>query len=70
MYYRLHGSPRKYWSIYEPERLKRWAEELGALRRGTLVWCVFDNTAAGGAAGNALQLLAMLGGRTTPRTGR
>jgi len=70
VYYRLHGSPRKYWSIYERERLKRWAQELAALPRATLVWCVFDNTAAGGAAGNALQLLAMLGGRTAPRAGR
>lgn len=57
VYYRLHGSPRKYWSIYEVERVARWAQALRALPRGTLAWCVFDNTAGGGAAGNALQML-------------
>ncbi len=59
-YYRLHGSPHKYWSIYEPERLKRWAQALAASPRGTLTWCVFDNTAAGGALGNALETLKLL----------
>lgn len=57
VYYRLHGSPRKYWSVYEPERVAQWTRELAALPRSTRAWCVFDNTAAGGAAGNALQML-------------
>ncbi|MEO6187044.1 MAG: DUF72 domain-containing protein [Steroidobacteraceae bacterium] len=61
-YYRLHGSPRKYWSVYEPARLKHWAQALQALPRRTLAWCVFDNTASSGAAANALQMLALLGG--------
>lgn len=60
-YYRLHGSPRKYWSIYEPQRVADWARGLRALPRSTRAWCVFDNTAASGAAGNALQMLQALG---------
>lgn len=62
VYYRLHGSPRKYWSIYERPRVDAWTRELQALRRGTLAWCVFDNTASGGAAGNALQMREMVHG--------
>ncbi|MEO8307422.1 MAG: DUF72 domain-containing protein [Pseudomonadota bacterium] len=57
VYYRLHGSPRKYWSTYERKRLAQWARELKALPRGTTAWCVFDNTASSGATGNALQML-------------
>jgi uncharacterized protein YecE (DUF72 family) len=64
VYYRLHGSPRKYWSIYELERVAQWAHTLKAVPRGVLAWCVFDNTAGGGAACNALQMLKMLGGES------
>ena len=60
VYYRLHGSPRKYWSIYEPDRIAEWTHALARLPRATRAWCVFDNTAASGAAGNALQLQAGL----------
>lgn len=60
VYYRLHGSPRKYWSIYDTERVAQWSAALAALPRGTPAWCVFDNTASGGAAGNALQMRKML----------
>jgi len=59
VYYRLHGSPRKYWSVYEPDRVALWAQAFKGLPRGTLSWCVFDNTAGGGAAANALQMLGM-----------
>lgn len=70
VYYRLHGSPRKYWSIYEPLRLAQWAQALETAPRGTLAWCVFDNTASSGAAANALQLLDMLARRrSTTRRG-
>lgn len=65
VYYRLHGSPRKYWSIYELERVAQWAQALRGLPRGTPAWCVFDNTAGGGAAGNALQMLDMIAGEST-----
>jgi uncharacterized protein YecE (DUF72 family) len=56
-YYRLHGSPRMYWSIYDARRLGRWTQEVLALPRKTRIWCVFDNTAAGGATANALGML-------------
>lgn len=55
-YYRLHGSPRMYWSVYDRRSLARWTVQLRAHPRGTPVWCIFDNTAAGGATANALQV--------------
>lgn len=60
VYYRLHGSPRKYWSVYGKKQMAGWAQAVQGWPRGTPVWCVFDNTAAGGAAGNALQMLEHL----------
>lgn len=57
-YWRLHGSPRVYWSSYGAEFL---ADLENALRRtGAPAWCVFDNTASGAAAANALELSARL----------
>ena len=55
-YYRLHGSPSRYWSVYPPERVERWVEEVRKLPPDTDAWCVFDNTAGGGAIVNALQM--------------
>ena len=60
VYYRLHGSPRKYWSVYEQARLAQWARDLKQLPRSTQAWCVFDNTAASGALPNALQVQQLL----------
>jgi uncharacterized protein YecE (DUF72 family) len=59
-YWRLHGSPRKYWSVYESERLRSWAVEMLALPRPTEAWCIFDNTAGGGAVRNALDFAALV----------
>ncbi|MEP7314659.1 MAG: DUF72 domain-containing protein [Pseudomonadota bacterium] len=56
VYYRLHGSPRRYWSVYTAAQVKGLAQVLVKLPRTTDAWCVFDNTASGGAALNALQL--------------
>jgi uncharacterized protein YecE (DUF72 family) len=67
-YYRLHGSPRKYWSRYEPQQIRRWAEEMASLSRVTRVWCIFDNTASGAALANAMELGAMLGTDAPRRT--
>src|SRR3954471_13572498 len=54
-YFRLHGSPRIYYSAYEPERLSAMAERLtGAAGAGVRSWCIFDNTAAFAATANAL----------------
>ncbi len=54
-YYRLHGSPRKYFSAYEEESIRRLASALS--EAAGEVWCMFDNTAGGAAAGDALNLL-------------
>ncbi len=58
-YFRLHGSPRMYWSVYDQAQLRHWMRQLTQASRRSTTWCVFDNTASGGAAVNALQLLAM-----------
>jgi uncharacterized protein YecE (DUF72 family) len=50
-YWRLHGSPKIYYSDYDAAALKGLARKLGA---GD--WCIFDNTAAFAALGNALTL--------------
>lgn len=60
-YYRLHGSPRRYYSAYGPERLRPLA---AMLRRqaatGRRLWCIFDNTAEGAALADALLLRELL----------
>ena len=58
IYYRLHGSPRKYWSRYPAERIAAWAAEMrGWMAKGAETWCIFDNTASGAAMENALEML-------------
>jgi uncharacterized protein YecE (DUF72 family) len=61
-YWRLHGSPRVYWSDYEAPALEAMAERLSA-STARETWCIFDNTAAGQAAGNALDLAGRLSRR-------
>jgi len=61
VYYRLHGSPRIYYSSYGEEYLDMLAGTLrNAAASAESVWCIFDNTASGAAAANALDLLARL----------
>jgi uncharacterized protein YecE (DUF72 family) len=60
-YYRLHGSPRTYWSAYDAVALDRLASLLRG--RNGEVWCVFDNTAGGAAFENAWYLQQHLRGR-------
>ena len=60
VYYRLHGSPRMYWSLYDETYLIALARRLRAHAADAQVWCIFDNTASGGAALNALQLQSMV----------
>jgi uncharacterized protein YecE (DUF72 family) len=56
-YFRLHGSPRRYYSSYSGEFLKATASRMEDLAAGgARVWCIFDNTAAGFATCNALQM--------------
>jgi uncharacterized protein YecE (DUF72 family) len=60
VYYRLHGSPRTYWSRYPIERLQAWSCELLVHAANSDAWCIFDNTATGAAAENALEMTALL----------
>jgi uncharacterized protein YecE (DUF72 family) len=56
-YYRLHGSPRIYYSNYSAAALAALKRRLDDNRRqASSVWCIFDNTASSAALGNALTL--------------
>jgi uncharacterized protein YecE (DUF72 family) len=52
-YWRLHGSPRFYYSDYEPAFLDALAARLAST---TQSWVIFDNTALGFATANAFAL--------------
>ncbi len=57
VYWRLHGSPRRYYSRYDEAALAALKLRLEEARaRGAAAWCIFDNTASGAAFGNALAL--------------
>jgi uncharacterized protein YecE (DUF72 family) len=58
-YYRLHGSPRMYYSSYDDDWLDRLAVRLEA-QASTTNWCIFDNTASGAAIANVLALQGRL----------
>ena len=60
VYHRLHGSPRPYYSEYGDERVAAIAERLRASPAKAAVWCIYDNTASGAAAGDALRTVRML----------
>lgn len=60
-YYRLHGSPRIYYSAYASGALDAIAQRLAAGARDCLSsWCIFDNTAEFAAMGDALATLERL----------
>lgn len=60
-YFRLHGSPRVYWSPYSKATLTRLAERItDLLEKKRQVWVIFDNTASGAAAHDALRLQGMI----------
>jgi uncharacterized protein YecE (DUF72 family) len=61
-YFRLHGSPRMYWSRYAADDLSRLANTLTSMARSIEVWCVFDNTASGSALENAWELQELIRG--------
>ncbi len=70
-YWRLHGSPRRYYDPYDPARLVSLAQELRRAAERGPVWCIFNNTAAGAALPNAWALLQELDpGALTPGPGR
>lgn len=56
VYHRWHGSPRMYWSRYGTEWIEERCQDLMAWPSDTDCWCVFDNTAGGGAVTNGLEL--------------
>jgi uncharacterized protein YecE (DUF72 family) len=58
VYYRLHGSPKVYYSAYAEEYLEALADALSRAARSAAVWCIFDNTAAGAATVNAIDLMS------------
>jgi uncharacterized protein YecE (DUF72 family) len=61
-YWRLHGTPVIYRSAYSPaflEALNTQIDDYLATGTTKAAWCVFDNTAEGAAAVNALHLLRM-----------
>lgn len=60
IYYRLHGSPRMYYSSYSHDYLDLLAENLLSHSDTKTVWCIFDNTAEGHAIENANYLLQQL----------
>ncbi|MET3930543.1 uncharacterized protein YecE (DUF72 family) [Lysobacter sp. OAE881] len=57
-YWRWHGSPRVYYSAYDDAALRTLADGVNG-HRGTR-WVIFDNTAHGHAATDALRLQSML----------
>jgi uncharacterized protein YecE (DUF72 family) len=64
-YYRLHGAPQIYYSNYGTETLECLCRKLAASRlQAFATWCIFDNTAAQAALGNALSVQRM-----APRAG-
>lgn len=62
-YWRLHGSPRTYYSNYEDDYLEALSVRLQADRKrlpASETWVVFDNTALRHATVNALHLLKLV----------
>jgi len=57
-YYRLHGSPKMYYSAYSQEFVQEIAAQLN--QQKSPAWCIFDNTTLGAAIPNALDLKRML----------
>lgn len=55
IYYRLHGGPRIYYSDYDQTAIDGIVERLSHAP-SVANWCIFDNTAAGAALGNALAI--------------
>lgn len=62
VYYRLHGSPRMYYSDYDDDALQSIAKSLAASSKtGVPAWCMFDNTVSAAATGNALAVQSLIG---------
>ncbi|MBX3564109.1 MAG: DUF72 domain-containing protein [Sphingomonas sp.] len=55
-YFRLHGSPRIYWSSYDEAARANWAQKAKSHPES---WVIFDNTASGAATRDAMALQAL-----------
>lgn len=64
-YFRLHGSPRTYYSAYGPEQLDETAKRLLA-DTSVARWCIFDNTASGAGIRDAIALHARMNPQEQP----
>jgi uncharacterized protein YecE (DUF72 family) len=60
IYYRLHGSPRMYYSAYTESFLQALSATIAHQQPTAEVWCLFDNTASGAALGDATILKRLL----------
>lgn len=60
VYWRLHGSPEIYKSLYEPERMQASVRDIQKQAESRPVWCIFDNTTYGYATRNALEMTESL----------
>ncbi|HLY87873.1 MAG TPA: DUF72 domain-containing protein [Acetobacteraceae bacterium] len=57
-YFRLHGSPRIYYSRYDEAALADWSRKAShAVKTGAQAWVIFDNTAEGAAIDNAAEMI-------------
>lgn len=67
-YWRLHGTPRTYYSAYSGEELKKVAKNIQATPgSATETWVIFDNTALGHATENSLEMQKLLTGEALTR---
>jgi uncharacterized protein YecE (DUF72 family) len=65
-YYRLHGSPKIYYSTYSAEFIVSLADRLTQDSVERDVWVIFDNTTLGAATRNALELREQLDNKLLP----
>ncbi|HLM42020.1 MAG TPA: DUF72 domain-containing protein, partial [Microvirga sp.] len=70
VYYRLHGSPKVYYSAYPDQYLKALAKTLVQAAKSADVWCIFDNTAAFAATGDALTTRSLIEARSRGNAGQ
>lgn len=68
-YFRLHGSPRTYYSAYAADFLEALGHKLALAARASPTWCIFDNTASGAATLDALAVLDQLRKRRSREKG-
>ncbi len=65
-YFRLHGSPKIYYSTYDERYLADLTARLHTCTAdGADCWCIFDNTALGAATANALDVMRRLADTNT-----